>query len=370
MSLFSRLFKPKKMSVGAGPHRELVDAVGLLLLAAREKRDDSLRRSPRFGELLGLLWQDDDQALTTVHDTFSSMEKLDKEYIKDLAVRLRTAQRSPPPSPEGRYEAVVEELRAQIKAMPLQPLPFFQLIVTAPGATRLLNVLTLARILLPPELHQPICELLVANNRACRGRMDDSVPYQPLIRDNIHRFLALIDADAMPHFWEMMRNAAVSEEFWPGLRRIQDMKAIPYLLELLREAQDESGLSALSIAGQMELVQVLREIGDLRAVPVLLAIERQQLPFSVGNPNPSIARDPDHSKKWRERSKLAQVAGQAARHIIRNSGDARVQLLRPADALQEDSTTLLRPTAPVSGTTTPDQLLRPAEETERTKRAP
>jgi hypothetical protein len=370
MSLFSRLFKPKRMSVGAGPHRELVDAGGLLLLAAREKRDDSLRRSPRFGELLGLLWQDDDQALTAVHDTFSSMEKLDKAYIKDLAVRLRTAQRRPPPSPTGRYEAVVEELSAEIKAMPLQPLPFFQLIVTAPAATRLLNVLTLARILLPPELHQPICELLVANNRACRGRMDDSVPYQPLIRENIHRFLALIDADAMPHFWEMVRNEAVSEEFWPALRRIRDRDAVPYLLDLLPAAHDEQGLSVMSLDGQKEVIQVLREIGDLRAVPALQAIEKRPLPPPVEKPGIQGTWERDLSKTWRERNDLARLAGQAARHILRNSTEAEAQLLRPSETPHTAGENLLRPTAPGSGTTTPDQLLRPAEETERTNRAP
>ena len=114
MSLLSRLFKSKSASVGPAPHENQIEAVGLLLLAAREKRDDSLRDSALLGELLGLLWREDAQALKAVHAAFSSVAKLNREYVETLARRLRALQPTPPPTPEGRYEAVVDVLRAEL----------------------------------------------------------------------------------------------------------------------------------------------------------------------------------------------------------------------------------------------------------------
>jgi hypothetical protein len=115
MSLFSRLFKTKVPLLGAVSYQELIDAVGLLLLAAREKRDDSLRHSARLGELLGLLWQDDMQTLKTVYEAFASVERIDRRFVESLAAHVRAAQPSPPSTPEERYAAVVRAMEAEIR---------------------------------------------------------------------------------------------------------------------------------------------------------------------------------------------------------------------------------------------------------------
>jgi hypothetical protein len=368
MSLFSRLFKSKTPAAGGVSYQELIESVGLLLLAAREKRDDSLRHSPRLGELLGLLWQDDPQALKAVHEAFSSVERIDRNFVQALGLRLRAAQPTPPPTPEGRYAAVVHALEEEIRSSPIQPLPFPERVITTEAGTRLVNTLTLARILLPSELHPSVCDLLIATNRACHGRLDDeaSTLHQHLIRDNIHRFLASIAPEEMPRFWERVRDPAVSEEFWPSLRRIRDIDAVPFLLDLLPDAQDEQGESPMSMAGQREVIQALREIGDARAVPMLLAIEKRPLPPPVEKQGIQSAWDRALSATWRERSDLTRLAGQAARHIMRNSNATEAQLLRPSASPSSTGETLLRPIRPDVGTAPSGEMMRASEEPKRT----
>lgn len=370
MSLLSRLFKSKTPSAHKEIRREGVETVGLLLLAAHAKRDDSLRHSPRFGEVLGMLWQEEAYALDAVHNVFSALESLDRKYLETLAHRMRAAQPIPPPTPEERYESVAQALRKEIESIPLQYLPFPQdtvrRTVPAEAAARLGSVLILARILLIHELHQPICEFLVANARACRSRPDNeaSLPYQQLIRDNIHRFLGSLAPEDMPHFWATLRNTALPEEFLPTLRRIRNVNAAPFLLELLPSAQDEQGHSVMSPDGQKEVIQVLKEIGDVRAVPALLAIEKRHLPPPVEKSRVWNEWDRELSATWIERNELAQLAGQAARHIMRMSDDSGAQLLRPSEMPAKSSETLLRPSSPDSGTTPPEELMRPSMEPE------
>lgn len=371
MSLLSRLFKPKTNSGGVGSPRELAEAVGLLLLAARERRDDSLRHSARLGDLLGLLWQEDAQALNTVYEAFSSVERLDREFLESLAGRIRAARPALPPTPEERYKAVVDALQAEIEAVPLQSGPLPDRIILPEEAARLNNALILARILLPPELHQSICAFLVANNRACRSLPNNEMdlPYQRLIRDNIYRYLASLSPDSMPHFWAMVRDEAVSEEFWSGLTRIRDRKAVPYLLELLPLPEDEASLGVMSLDGQKNVIKVLREIGDVRAVPALLAIEKRK---PLTSPLQGGLETPWHrafSQEWRERSALAQIAGEAARHIVRTSGESGAPLLRPPNGSVQSDDTLLRPSSPGAATTAPGERMRPADASEKTDQA-
>jgi len=349
MSLFSRLFKPKTVVSAGASYQELVETVGLQLLAAREKRDDSLRHSARFGELLGLLWQEDREALKAVHAAFNSVEKLDQEFIAALGRRVRTLQPTLPRTPEGRYAAVVQALGDDIAAISLQ-VP--ETVFTAAETKLFVGILTVARILLPPELHQTVCEFLIASNRVRRNRLegDDTLPYQELICENIYRFLASLAPETMPTFWAVLRDDAVSKEFWPALRRIRDINAVPYLLELLPAVQDEQGLSAMSLDGQQEVIQVLREIGDLHAVPVLLAMEGR-LPPSVEKPGIQSAWDRALSQAWRERSDLARLAGQTARHILRSTGESETQIQRASGLPSQTGGTLLRPAPPQPGTT-------------------
>lgn len=363
MSFLSRLFKPKTEAVEKAPHPELVEAVGLLLLASREKRDDSLRHSGRLGELLGLLWREERQAVQAVYNAFNSVERLDRAFVEKMGQRVRTLQRTPPSTPEGRYGTVVQALQAEIAELPADP-------VLASGDNRLfVNTLTLARILMPAELHSQICEFLVANHRARRNDSEDvaALPYQELVCENMYRFLASIAPEAKPVFWEMLRNEATSQEFWPALRRIRDSNAVPYLLDLLPTAEDEQGRSPMTIDGQKEVIQVLREIGDARAVPVLQAMEKRLLPEPDVDSGMLTTWDRTLSKAWRERNELARVAGQAARHILRTSGEPQARLLRPSERSAPSGDTLLRPFAPSRGMP-PQEMLRPVEQIKKPER--
>jgi hypothetical protein len=370
LSLFSRLFKPKPELPEREAHQEGIETVGLLLLAAQAKRDDSLRHSARFGELLGMLWEEEKSALDVVHTVFASVERIDRKYLETLSRLLRAAHVSPPPTLEERYQAVLQALAAEIQTIPFQSLPFpedtVRRTIPSEAAARLVNVLILARILLMHELHQPICAFLVTNGRACLSRPNNeaALPYQLLIREHIHRFLSSLDPETMPHFWAALRDAAHPEEFWPTLRRIRDSKAVPYLLELLPAAQDEEDRSSVSLEGQKEIIQVLREIGDSRAVPTLLAIEKRHLPPSVEKPGILNQWDLTLSAQWQERTELSRIAGQAARHIMRNSPDSGAQLLRPSEMPAKTDDTLLRPAGPESNTTPPEELMRPSVEPE------
>lgn len=366
MSLFSRLFKSKAPVAGAQSSSDLIETVGLLLLAARERQDDSLRHSPRLGELLGLLWQADAQALNTVHRVLSSVEKVDREFVETLAERLRAGLPAAPSTPESRYEAISRALRADVEAIALQPSLLIERPARSHTAIHLVNVLTLAHILLVPELHKPLCELLVAYNRTCRDctEKDERIPYQDLVRENIDRFLASTAPEAMPYFWSMLRDEAVSEEFWPCLRRIRDIDSVPYLLDLLPAAHEEQDRSALSIAGQQEVVKVLREIGDMRAVPILLAIERR-LPPELHRPTDALLAPSVWEQflidSLRERSALAQLAGQAARHIARNSRASEAPLQRLSEEPPHRDKDLMRPSEPTTETMIPGEHLRPSE---------
>ena len=142
------------------------------------------------------------------------------------------------------------------------------------------------------------------------------------------------------------------------------MNAVPFLLDLLPAAQDEQDHSVMSPDGQKEVIQVLKEIGDVRAVPALLAIEKRPLPPPVEKPGIWNEWDRVLSATWRERNELAQLAGQAARHIMRMSDDSGAQLLRPSEMPAKSSETLLRPSSPDSGTTPPEELMRPSEKPE------
>ena len=370
MSLFSRLFKTKMPALGATSYQELIDAVGLLLLAAREKRDDSLRRSARLGDLLGLLWQDDAQALKAVYEAFASVERIDRSFVQSLAEHVRAAQPTLPPTAEARYIAVVQALEAEIRSTPMRPRPFPERVIDNEAGSRLVYTLTLARILIPTELHRSVCDLLIAANGAMRDRPDDEggILQLHLIRDNIDRFLASLAPDAMPGFWEKLRDPVVTEEFWPALRRIRSINAVPYLLDLLPAADDTEGVSVLSVQGQKEVIGVLREIGDIRAVPVLLAIEKRTLPPPEEKKGVQSAWDRALSAKWRERNDLIRTAGQAARYILRSSDSSEARLLRPSAAPLAQGETLLRPAQPFAGTTPANELMRASEEPERQER--
>ncbi|MCW3054876.1 MAG: hypothetical protein JWN14_4046, partial [Chthonomonadales bacterium] len=152
MSLFSRLFKPKITLMEKPSYEGMLETVGLLLLANREKRDDTLRHSERFGELLGLLWLDDKRAHRAVWEAFNSVEKIDREFVEMLARRVYNLQHTLPPTPEGRYAIVVQALQEELANVA-------ELVAEAastPAETKLfVNILTLARILLPAELHGP-----------------------------------------------------------------------------------------------------------------------------------------------------------------------------------------------------------------------
>jgi hypothetical protein len=203
-----------------------------------------------------------------------------------------------------------------------------------------------------------------------RDRADDEggILQLHMIRENVERFLASIAPEAMPAFWERLRDPAVSEEFWPALRRIRSISAVPYLLELLPTAEDTEGVSVLSIRGQKEVIGVLREIGDTRAVPVLLAIEKRPLPPPEEKKGVQSAWDRALSAKWRERNDLVRTAGQAARHILRNSNSSEARLLRPSAAPIAQGETLLRPAQPGVGTTPSNELMRASEHSERHER--
>ncbi len=129
MSFWNRLFKPKSIFAGS-PYHDLAENVGLLLLAAREKRDDSLRHSERLGELLGLLWRSDTAASSAVRTAFNSIAKTSHEYMETLSRRLRRVYHVPPTIPKSRYEAVVEALREDVNANRLQPRPFPQRVIS------------------------------------------------------------------------------------------------------------------------------------------------------------------------------------------------------------------------------------------------
>ena len=387
MSLLSHLFKLKTAFPERASHRELVESAGLLLLAAHEKRDDSLRHSTRFGELLSLLWQNDKQAFKTVNEVFSSsVESFDRAFVEAFSQRLRILQPALPPSPESRFEAVVHALRLELQVMVA---PAMQDVLPSGATRRLINTLTLIRLLLPAELHEPVCAFLVAYNRNHLSGSNDNIS-SPRIREQIYRYLASLPPQSIPTFWAMLRDEAVSQEFWPVLRRIRDRNAVPYLLELLPEAQANPARSALSFAGQKAVVQALKEIGDPKAIPVLLAMEKQGGPGFVrpaeasepgltvtdnalqsssgDRPSTQSAWDRWMAESWHERTELARLAGQAARHIQRNSPDAGAQLLRPSEMPSTDDGTLLRPASPDAGTTPPNELMRPSVEPEQTKR--
>ncbi|MCW3054054.1 MAG: hypothetical protein JWN14_3224, partial [Chthonomonadales bacterium] len=289
----------------------------------------------------------------------------DREYVEMLAQRVHNLHQILPPTPEGRYLIVVRALQEELTNVAKL---VADSVSTAAETKILVQVLTVARILLPAELHAPVCEFLAANSR---GRKDaplggDSLPYQGLVIDNIYWFLGALPSDRIPAFWAMLRDETISRELWPALRRIRGRGAVPYLLDLLPAADDVQGDSVMNLDGQKEVIQVLKEIGDLRAVPVLQAMEKRLLPPPEEKPEFQSTWDRAMSKTWRERNDLARTAGQAARHILRFSGEAAAQLLRPSDMSAQRGETLLRPVHSDPGATPPDELMRASEEPEGT----
>ncbi len=373
MPFWDRLFNPKTVIGGRSPHRELVESVGLLLLAAREKRDDSLRNSPRLAELLELLWHQDDVSLDAVREALGSVEKVSRDVIATLARRVREASSSPPSSPEAVYEAVVALLHEDLAAGRPYPLPFGQLTITQETGMRLVHAVTLARILLPAELHEPVCDALVTNSHALQDGItaEARFPYQHLLRNQIHRYLVAFSPQAIPHFWRMAAQEDTSEEFWPVLGRIRDRNAVPYLLELIPRAdypvesgfwnvggmrQTEDGHRPLAFGGQWEIIAALTEIADVRAVPVLQAMA-QRSDYARYH----VIKGFEILDRQRENNRLAEQAGLSVRTILRNAQDGSADLLRLA-APPEDAQTLLRPVVPAASTTATGELLRPSDE--------
>lgn len=367
MSLFRRLFGSKAELPRRETHQELVETVGLLLLSARERGDDSLRHSARLGELLGLLWQENSQALDAVHNALNSVEKIDRDFLVMLAGRVRAVQPVLPPAPEARYAAVVQALRAELER--LSALAADRSFSATPPRFAV-DLLTLTRILLPAELHAPVCAFLVVYSRLQSAEGEESValPYQELVLENIYRYLAAIPPQEATVFWEMLRDPEVSREFWPALRRIRDRNAVPLLLGLLPPTEAEEGVSPLSIPGQTEVIRTLREIGDLRAVPVLQAMEKRLLPPPEERPGIQTTWDRALAKAWRERNELARVAGQAARHILRESGEPDAQRLRPTSLPTPPPDVRLRPSPPATGPPPAAEKMRRSERPERPKR--
>ncbi len=233
----------------------------------------------------------------------------------------------------------------------------------------------MAQILLPAELHVPICETLAACNRVLQNRLDDevSVGFRYVLREHTYKYLASFAPEAIPHFWEMLKDETTSKEFWPVLGRIRDRNAVPYLLELLPQADYpvehrywNIGVApvlaperqGLEYEGQLQVLEALREIADVRAVPVLQAMEQRQ-----DHGKYHVFSGNEFLETQRENNQLAEQAGKAARHILRNSKDAGALLLRPSEARPADGKTLLRPARPAADTTPANELLRPSDET-------
>lgn len=316
------------------------------------------RTNELVGEMLATFWQEDLIVLLLVHDALTRQPPLDilmlrmnKQVIVDkelllIASMMDTAaalpksyfirelqaftrQQTPrcPESCEARYDAVVAGVRACLRHN-MQELRQTDEIFPLDYVFACLKIGSHLRA---HELHDVHCEMLVMTKQIIDAKPDGSraARMQTLQRE-LYSSLRWL-AHEKPIFWQMVKDPATSEVFWPVIDAIginRTVNSVPQLLD---------ALSYLSDNGKAHVIGALESSGDPFALPAL-----QQLAQEKTSP-------------------VAPLAAKAVKSILRRSKGDAAQLLRAADTQHATnaSETLLRPVQAGSPFVCPEELLRP-----------
>lgn len=302
--------------------------------------DQAAQRDPRAATLLALLWQSDPAALRRMGFdvprilrvngaewpfTQSVQSRQDTHSLGELVTFIERHAPSIPRIETERASALILGLSASLRhnLRELRQTDEVFPILHLSDAVRVCGALQL------PELHEPLCELLVGAHQAIRADRDGPrvAPCETL-RRQVQALLAALPPGDMPVLWQMLRDPETSPEFWPVLEKMRQPSAVPYLLDVI---------PALSNEGRASVVIALQNIGDARAMPYLQHLAQG------------------------ESGTVAKMAEHAIAHILKHSRSDAVQLLRASNTRDSiGRETLLRAARPAPDAA-PDKLLRAAQ---------
>ena len=332
----------------------LVARVRVELVQPIEPRSNEL-----IGELLAAFWQNDPIVLLLTHDALTRRPPLDMLMLrmnqqvivdKDLLLiasmneiaavafphtyfmrelKAFTIQQTPlcPDTCEARYDAVVAGLRACLRHNMQELLQTDEIF----PLDYVFDCLKIGSHLRAHDLHDVHCEMLVTTKQIMDAKPDGSraARLQTLQRE-LYSSLCWL-AHEKPIFWQMVKDPATSEVFWPVIDAIgnnHSVNSVPQLLDALPYLSDN---------GKTHVIVALYSSGDPSALPAL-----QQLAQEKTSP-------------------VAPLAAKAVKSILRRSKGDAAQLLRATDSHNTTNAgeTLLRPVEADAPPVRPKELLRP-----------
>ena len=352
---FWSLFRKPTLNVSACKRYE-----AQIRLAAIARLELSKPLQPRncdsVGELLAYLWQEEPVALLLVRagliqvardsqpmfETISQHNDLMKiasmphpvaatciegHFIKELQGFTRRQTPVCPDGSEARYDAVVVGLRACLRHNMKELLQTDEIF----PLDYVFDCLEIGDNLRAHSLHDVHCEMLVTTKQIINAKPDGSraARLQSLQRE-LYSSLRWL-AHKKPLLWQMLKDPATSEVFWPVIDAIGNNRSVNCVPQLL------DALSYVSNTGKIHIIAALNRIGEASALPALQALARENT--------------------W----PVAAVAAKAVTAILRRSKGDAAQLLRAADTPQaaNPGATLLRPVEADASPTRPEELLRP-----------
>ena len=350
----------RRLQVDASRSNSCADTLRLVAHARVELVKPAKPRSNKLiGELLANLWHDNPIVSLLLHDALtrrppldilrlkaSEQAVVDKEVLliasmKDSAAsalpeayfmrewQAFTRQQTPrcPDSCEARYDAIVAGLRACLRHNMQELLQTDEIF----PLDYVFDCLKIGSHLRAHELHDIHCEMLVATKQIMDAKPDGSraARLQTLRRE---LYLNLrFQSQEKPILWEMLKDPATSEVFWPVVDAIGSNSSVNCVPQLL------DALPYLSDNGKIHIIAALNRVGEASALPALQALARENT--------------------W----PVAAVAATAVIAILRRNKSDAAQLLRAADNQHAkiSGETLLRPAKESSSPARPEELLRP-----------
>ncbi len=318
------------------------------------------RTNVLVGKLLAGLWQDDPIILLLVHDALTRRPQydpimrgmagntaLDREllqiasmpgvaaaalpasyFMRELQAFTRRQTPCCPEDCEVRYDAVVAGLRACLRHN-MQELHQTDEIVPLDYVFDCLKIGS--KLAADDYLREVFCEMLITIRQIIALERDGPlISRLETLRRELHTFLFRA-SHTHPILWQMLKDPATSEVFWPVVDMMRSHWCSPFVPPLL------DALPFLSDDGKARVIAALHDIGDPSALPALQQLAQEKT------------------------SRVSPLAAKAVKSILRhNKGDA-AQLLRAADAQGNANAgaTLLRPVEANANLTRPEELLRP-----------
>lgn len=285
--------------------------------------------------VLKLLWKDDPGSRRVVSVLLKDQQcRAEVELLEMLARHVRKNTLGLPSAPEKRRQAVVAALAECLRNYVAGSISIRSKLTTTPMFS---SVLQMILWLNATELHADCCDLLEWLEMEVRSaaaivsahRGDENFEFQSRVEDEhkqtLEKCLASFPPDAIPIFWERLRDESKTSVFLSVLMHMTDSRAVPFLLETLPMVASD---------GKCRIIYVLGNIGDIRAVPTLQRIVTE------------------------EHGRPVILAARAVEHILRHSKDDSAQLLRASNT-NHSPESLLRAAASVPDITPSDELLRP-----------